>query len=112
MYPVTRPVGQIISQMIDTPPNPRHIIPRRLFSKNTQEDIELDRIDVRLEEMNVELLLINSLMINAVKVQMVIENFIKNKDHTSIFCLTETKVDSLNFKPIGIKIFSKHRMNE
>ena len=33
----------------------------------------------------------------------------KNKTYTSIFCFTETKVDSLSFKPIGIKIFSKHR---
>ena len=41
-----------------------------------------------------------------------IENFIKDKNHTSIFCLTETKVDSLDFKPKGIKIFSKHRKNE
>ena len=53
--------------------------------------------------MNVEILLINTLIITAVKVQTVIEKFIKNKDHTSIFCLTEIKVDSLSFKPIGIK---------
>ena len=69
----------------------------------------MDRKHVGIEEMNVEILLINTLMITAVKVQTVIENFIKNKNHTSIFCFTETKVDSLSFNPIGIKIFSKHR---
>ena len=33
----------------------------------------------------------------------------KNKTYTSIFCFTEIKVESMNFKPVGIKIFSKHR---
>ena len=56
-----------------------------------------------------ELILINSLKINVLKVQTVIENFIKDKSHTCIFCLTETKVDSLDFNPQGIKIFTKHR---
>merc|ERR1712055_398078 len=55
--------------------------------------------------------LINSLKINALKVQTVIENFIRGKNHTCIFCLTETKIDSLDFSPIGIKIFTKHRKN-
>ena len=32
-----------------------------------------------------------------------------DKKYTSIFYFTETKVDSLNFKPVGLKIFSKHR---
>ena len=64
---------------------------------------------MRMEGVNMELLLVNSLKINALKIQTVIENFIKDKDHTSIFCLTETKVDSLDFNPKGIKIFSKHR---
>ena len=36
----------------------------------------------------------------------------KNKTYTSIFCFTETKVDSLNFKPIGLKIYSKHRKSK
>merc|ERR1711874_876744 len=51
----------------------------------------------------------NTLVITAVKVQTVIDKFIKDKKYTSIFCFTETKVDSLSFKPIGIKIFPKHR---
>ena len=65
-----------------------------------------------VEGMNVEFLLLNTLIINAVKVQTVIENFIKGKDYTSIFCFTETKVDSLDFNPVGVKIFSKHRSNK
>jgi len=62
--------------------------------------------------MNVEVLLLNTLTITAVRVQTVIEKFMKNKTYTSIFCFTETKVDRLSFKPIGIKIFSKHRRKE
>ena len=62
--------------------------------------------------MNMEMLLINSLKIDALKIQTVIENFIKDKDHTCIFCLTETKVDSLDFDPQGIKLFTKHRRPE
>ena len=56
-----------------------------------------------------EFLLLNALIINVVKVQTVIENFIKGKEYTSIFCFTEIKVESLDFNPVGIKIFSKHR---
>ena len=59
--------------------------------------------------MNLEILLLNTLIISAVKVQTVINQFMVDKPYTSIFCFTETKVDSLNFKPIGLKIFSKHR---
>ena len=59
--------------------------------------------------MNLEILLINTLIISAVKVQTVINQFMVDKPYTSIFCFTETKVDSLNFKPVGIKVFSKHR---
>ena len=100
----------------ETPVNPAVIVPKRLFGRKKPVSIEdfKDRninnnINEDIEEMNVEILLINTLMITAVKIQTVIENFIKNKDYTSIFCFTETKVDSLSFKPIGIKIFSKHR---
>ena len=40
------------------------------------------------------------------------ENFIREKEHISIFCLTETKVDSHDFEPRGIKMFSKHRIKK
>ena len=59
--------------------------------------------------MNLEILLINTLTISAVKVQTVINQFMEDKPYTSIFCFTEIKVDSLNFKPVGTKVFSKHR---
>ena len=59
--------------------------------------------------MNLEILLLNTLTISAVKVQTVISQFMIDKPYTSIFCFTEIKVDSLNFNPIGLKIFSKHR---
>jgi len=60
-------------------------------------------------DINLEVLLLNSLVINTTKIQTVVENFIRNKEYSSIFCLTETKVDSLDFEPQGIKMFSKHR---
>ena len=44
-----------------------------------------------VEGMNVEFLLLNTLIINAVKVQTVIENFIKGKDYTSIFLFHRNK---------------------
>jgi len=61
------------------------------------------------KETDLEFLLLNSWKIDAVKVQTVIDKFIKEEKHRSFFCFTETKVDSLDFTPIGIKLFSKHR---
>ena len=98
-----------ITSAMETPSNPKDRKPRRLFENKLLDSIEYSRRDMRMEGVNMELLLVNSLKINALKIQTVIENFIKDKDHTSIFCLTETKVDSLDFNPKGIKIFSKHR---
>ena len=69
----------------------------------------MNKINNNIEEMNLEILLLNTLIISAVKVQTVIDKFMKNKTYTSIFCFTEIKVDSLSFKPIGLKKFSKHR---
>ena len=48
-------------------------------------------------------------MINAVKVQTVLEDFVKGKTYNSIFSFTEIKVESLDFDPVGVKLFSKHR---
>ena len=45
----------------------------------------------------------------ATKVQSAVEEFMQGETHTSIFCFTETKVDNLDFKPVGLKIFSKQR---
>ena len=59
--------------------------------------------------MDVEFLLVNTLTITANKVQIVINNVLQGETHTSIFCFTETKVDNPDFKPVGIKLFTKQR---
>ena len=75
------------------------------------DNIEIDSVDIDIvpDVVNLEILLINSLVINVIKVQAVVEKFIRNKSYKSIFCMTETKVDSHDFEPKGIKIFSKNR---
>ena len=95
---------------MNTPCKRTHVRPRRLFDMSIPNtDISKIDIDIVPEEINLEVLLLNSLIINTTKVQTVVENFIRNKEYNSIFCLTETKVDSLDFEPQGIKMFSKHR---
>ena len=59
--------------------------------------------------MDVEFLLVNTLTITANKVQIIINNFLQRETHTSIFCFTEIKVDNPDFKPVGIKLFTKQR---
>ena len=59
--------------------------------------------------MNLEILLLNTLTITALKVQTVINKFLIDKPYTSIFCFTETKVDCINFIPVGLKIITKQR---
>ena len=94
-----------------TPNRITKLLPKKLFKvtdsygKRNQDN----KINSDIEGMNLEILLLNTLIISAVKVQTVINQFMVDKPYTSIFCFTETKVDSLNFKPIGLKIFSKHR---
>jgi len=91
------------------------IIPKRLFRRQYKETESFEKrnkdnkINNDIESMNLEILLLNTLIISAVKVQTVVNQFMIDKTYTSIFCFTETKVDSLNFKPVGLKIFSKHR---
>ena len=59
--------------------------------------------------MDLELLLINTLTITDLKVQTVTGKFLLDKPYTSIFCFTETKVDCIDFIPIGLKIITKQR---
>ena len=59
--------------------------------------------------MDVEILLRNTLTITANKVQEVINEFLQGETYTSIFCFTETKVDSIGFKPVVVKLITKHR---
>ena len=80
------------------------------------ENIKLDHEKIYDNNINVvpldtdlEVLLINSCKIDAVKVQTIIDEFMTDKDYTTIFCMTETKVEGHEFQPEGVKIFSKHR---
>ena len=87
------------------------------IDKNTRimNNIELkvDNIELKNQYIpeltDLEILLINSCKIDAIKVQTVVEEFIRGKEHISIFCFTETKVKGHDFQPQGIKMFSKHR---
>ena len=60
---------------METPTTHTQIKPKKLFDKA----IGLDSIKIGTEGINVEFLLLNTLIINVVKVQTVIENFIKGK---------------------------------
>ena len=66
-------------------------------------------IDPELGKIDLELILINSLTLNVSKVQEVTDTFLINKTYISIFCFTQTKVDSTDFIPTGIKLFTAHR---
>merc|ERR1711874_784003 len=81
----------------------------RLFHDITTKKVDIEIIPT---ETDLEFLLVNSCVINVIKVQTIVENFIRDKEHTSIFCLTETKVDSHDFEPRCIKMFSKHRIKK
>ena len=61
-------------------------------------------------EVDLEIMLVNSLKINASKVQEVIDGFLINKTYISLFCFTEIKVDCVNFTPTGLITFDKQRV--
>ena len=106
LNPKTESKNQLYNEKY-TPRRKEIDLPRRKLFET--EEPENEDIDIVPDEVNWEVLLINSLVINTIKVQTIIEKFIRNKEYTSIFCMTETKVDSHDFKPEGVKIFSKHR---
>ena len=109
------------SACIEEPPNPsqnyngedtplligKAVEPKVLFKNLTVQDSVLNSSPPK--DIDLEVLLVNSCKINAIKVQTIVNNFIEGKDHTVIFCMTETKVDSHDFQPQGITIFSAHR---
>ena len=68
-------------------------------------------IDPELGKIDLEVILINSLVINAGKVQEITDTFIMDKTYISIFCFTETKVDCIDFRTKRIKLYTKHRTN-
>ena len=51
----------------------------------------------------------NSLKITVNKVQEVANTFMIGKEYISMFCFTEIKVDSIDFVPKGIKMYTKHK---
>merc|ERR1711888_219135 len=79
---------------------------RKLF-----EGIKIDEEgkDVVPLDTDLEILLINSCKINVMKVQTIVNNFMIDRNYSTIFCMTETKVKGHDFQPVGIKMFSKHR---
>ena len=60
------------------------------------KEIKKIKINIDIEEMNLEILLLNTLTITATKVQTVINEFMQDDFCTNIFCFTETKVENLN----------------
>ena len=80
--------------------------PKVLFKNQIVQDSVLYTSPPK--DIDLEVLLINSCKITAIKIQTIVNNFIEGKDHTVIFCMTETKVDSHDFQPLGITIFSAH----
>ena len=95
-----------------TPRRSETSTPRRRLFENTrieQGETCTENLEVVPLDTDLEVLLINSCKIDAVKVQTVIEEFMTDKDYATIFCITETKVEGHEFQPEGVKIFSKHR---
>ena len=66
-------------------------------------------LEAGMEEIDLEIMLINSLQINAGKIQEIVDSFLIEKEYTSIFCLTETKVDYVDFVPIGLTTYDRQR---
>merc|ERR1712179_400770 len=90
-----------------TPSRERRPRPRvNLFQHPEEEVADTEVVPV---ETDLEVLLINSWKINVTKVQTIVEEFIRDKNYTTIFCLTETKVEGHDFQPEGIRIISKQR---
>ena len=65
-------------------------------------------IDPEIGDKDLEIMLVNSLKIDARKVQEVPDVFLIDKKYISIFCFTEIKVDCIYFILIGVKLYTKH----
>ena len=97
---------------LDTPLRQRVKAPRINLYKNLKEYQEMKNSknnESIPKGTDLEILLVNSCKIDAIKVQTIIDEFMTDNKHITIFCLTETKVNGHDFKPVGIEIFSKHR---
>ena len=54
----------------------------------------------------------NTLKITALKAQEVTDKYLRDKPYISLFCFTEVKVDCVDFIPIGLELYTKHRKKE
>ena len=77
----------------------------------TEDQTQTNRNQLKIEigKVDLEILLMNSLTITAEKLQEVTDKYLIDKPYISMFCFTEIKVDSIDFIPIGIKLYTKHR---
>ena len=60
----------------------------------------LNRIAPCAGKVDLEVLLLNTLKITALKVQEVTDNYLRDKPYISLFCFTEVKVDCVDFIPL------------
>ena len=67
------------------------------------------KINEDVEDMDLQVILMNTQTITVSKFQDMVEACLNSKDFSNIFYFTEIKCDGLNFKPTGVKIFTKHR---
>ena len=54
----------------------------------------------------------NTQAITTTKLKSVVEGFMQGETHPRIFSFTETKVDNLDFKPIGLQISKQMKIKE
>ena len=73
-------------------------------SRNIKNKIRED-----VGKVDLEILLLNTLKITALKVEVVTDKYLKDKPYISLFCFTEIKVDSIDFIPVGIQLYTKHK---
>ena len=94
-----------------TPIRKTQRIPKKLkYIKNSEDQYTATSMTEEVPpNTDLEFLLLNTRKIDASKVQAVIDKFLKGGVHKTIFCFTETWVDSLNFTPVGIKLYEKNR---
>ena len=99
----------------DTPRTKKPIRPIKLFRKIQDKHLAYKERNIKfkinedIEDMDLQVILMNTQTITASKFQEMIEACLQGKDYSSIFCFTEIKCDGLSFKPAGVKIFTKHR---
>merc|ERR1712239_4634 len=80
----------------------------QMLDERNMENIITEVVPINTD---LEVLLINSCKIDAAKVQLIVSDFMIGNTHNTIFCMTETKLEGHDFQPVGIKMFSKHRVS-